>query len=207
MLKIEDWGLIDYEQALAKQLEKVESLLETREPGFLIFCSHPPIVTLGRKTQSDDVFAWQGLVKEISRGGRATYHGPSQLVVYPILNMELAGEQRRAKDIDSFLRQTEAAIIAVLKNYGLESHGKSGDEETGVWVGNQKIASLGIAVKRWISYHGAAINLLEDTQAFQGMKPCGLSADVMTNLERVTGKKISREEFQKLLEKELLLRL
>lgn len=207
MLKVEDWGLIEYEQALAKQLEKVDQLIETREPGFLVFCSHPPIVTLGRKTQDGDVFAWKGPVKEISRGGRATYHGPSQLVVYPILNMELAGAQRRAKDIDSFLRQIEAAIIAVLKNYDLDSHGKSGDEETGVWVGSRKIASLGIAVKKWISYHGAAINLLEDPGAFQGMKPCGLSSDVMTNIERLIDQKFSVAGFQKILEKELLSRL
>jgi lipoate-protein ligase B len=207
MLKIESWGLIDYEQALAKQLANVEEIAESRAPGYLIFCSHPPIVTLGRKTESDDVFAWKGEIKEISRGGRATYHGPSQLVVYPILNLELPGPQRKPKDIASFLRQTEEAIIATLKKYKIEAHGKSGDDDTGVWVANKKIASLGIAVKKWISYHGAAINLSEDPQAFQGMRPCGLSQETMTNLERLTGEKISHPLFQEALKLELLSRL
>ena len=207
MLKIEDWGLINYDQALAKQLSKVEELIETRETGALIFCTHPPIVTLGRKTQSDDVFAWKGEIQEISRGGRATYHGPSQLVVYPILNLELPGFQRRQKDIDSFLRQIEEAIIATLKKYNINAHGKKNADDTGVWVENKKIASLGIAVKKWISYHGAAINLSHDSQAFQGMKPCGLSADLMTNLETLTGEKVSHELFQNVLNLELQTRL
>lgn len=206
-LKIENWGLIDYEQALEQQLKLVTELIETRHAGYLIFCSHPPVVTLGRKTEPDDVFAWTGPVKEISRGGRATYHGPSQIVVYPIINMELAGKQRRARDIDSLLRLTEDAIIATLKKYKVSALGKSGIDETGVWVEHKKIASLGIAVKKWISYHGAAINLAEDPMAFQGMKPCGLSADIMTNLERVTGEKISPVLFQSILEAELLARL
>jgi len=207
MLKREDWGLIEYDLALAKQLDKVEEIKNSRELGYLIFCSHPPIVTLGRKTESSDVFAWTGSVKEISRGGRATYHGPSQLVVYPIINLELPGRQRKEKDIASFLRQTEAAIIATLKKYKITAHGKSGDDDTGVWVGNLKIASLGIAVKSWVSYHGAAINLSEDPMAFQGMRPCGLSNEIMTNLEKLTGEKISHQIFQASLEQELISRL
>lgn len=206
-LKVEDWGLIDYEQALDLQLKRVSEIIQTREAGSLIFCSHPPIVTLGRKTQQDDVFAWTGAIKEISRGGRATYHGPSQLVVYPIINMELAGAQRKAKDIDSLLRNIEEAIIATLKKYKVNAQGKSGVDETGVWVNHKKIASLGIAVKKWISYHGAAINLSEDTLAFQGMKPCGLSTDVMTSLEKLTGEKISHSLFQSVLKEELIARL
>jgi lipoyl(octanoyl) transferase len=205
MLRFEDWGLIDYEQALNRQLEKVEEVASQGENlGFLIFCSHPPVVTLGRKTQAGDVFGWKGEIKEISRGGRATYHGPSQLVVYPIFKIS---------DIGKYLRQFEEAILQVLKDYSIEAVGKTSQkkstseeetEETGVWVGQQKIASLGIGVKKWVTYHGAAINLDEDPQAFQGMKPCGFSRETMVSLEKLLGHPVNRQEFAEKLKNRLL---
>lgn len=211
MLKFEDWGLIDYEQALNRQLEKVEEVAKATEQasqgenfGFLIFCTHPAVVTLGRKTQPGDVFGWKGPIIEISRGGRATYHGPSQLVVYPIFKI---------KDIGKYLRDFENAILDVLKTYGIEAVGKTlqkksdlqeETEETGVWVGRQKIASLGIGVKKWITYHGAAINLDEDPLAFQGMKPCGFSSETMVSLEKLLGRKVDRQEFSEKLKARLL---
>jgi lipoyl(octanoyl) transferase len=209
MLKFEDWGQIDYQSALDKQLAKVQQVIETQEPGYLIFCSHPPIVTLGRKTQPGDVFGWSGPTLEVSRGGRATYHGPSQLVVYPILNMELAGEKRRAKDISSLFRTTEEAICKVLKKYKIDALGKTDEkitdlEDTGVWIGRQKVASLGVAIKKWVSYHGAAINIDEDPNAFSGMKPCGFNAEIMVSLEKVTKEKINRADFSEQLKTEML---
>ncbi len=218
MLKFEDWGLIDYEQALSRQHEYVEKIAQTQsqenpKPGFLIFCSHPPVVTLGRKTQPGDVFGWTGPIKEISRGGRATYHGPSQLVIYPIVNLELAGLERKPRDIGSFLRLMENSIVDVLGKLGIEATGKTtqkkseieeATEETGVWVGRQKVASLGIGVKRWVTYHGAAINLDEDPQAFTGMNPCGFTRDTMVSVEKLAGKKINRLEFSEELKKTLL---
>jgi lipoyl(octanoyl) transferase len=209
MLKFEDWGLIDYQSALDRQLKKVAQVVETKEPGFLIFCSHPHIVTLGRKTQAGDVYGWKGPTLEVSRGGRATYHGPSQLVVYPILNMELAGKERRAKDIGSLFRTMEAAIVKVLASYELSAQGKSDEkitdlEDTGVWVGKQKIASLGVAIKKWVSYHGAAINLTEDPEAFFGIKPCGFNSEIMVSLEKLLGQHVDRKHFSDQLKFELL---
>lgn len=210
-LIFQDWGLIDYEQALSKQLVLAEEVAAENSKGYLIFCSHPHIVTLGRKTQEGDVTSWDGPVIEISRGGRATYHGPSQLVVYPIYNLDFDGK----KDIHAYLRKLEQAIVDTLAHYKVEALGKSlqekstsqntvqKEEETGVWVGRQKIASLGIAVKKWVSFHGAAINLDEDPRAFMGMKPCGFSSDVMVSLEKLTGKKIDRQEFSQLLKQKL----
>ena len=88
-MMIEDWGLIEYGAALKRQTQAVEAVIaDENHPGFLIFCSHPAVVTMGRQTQAEDVFAWDGPLIEVSRGGRATYHGPSQLVVYPILNLK-----------------------------------------------------------------------------------------------------------------------
>ncbi|MGZ5279517.1 MAG: lipoyl(octanoyl) transferase LipB [Pseudobdellovibrionaceae bacterium] len=206
MLKFEDWGLLDYEEALNRQLQKVEEVSKSQSEdfGFLIFCSHPAVVTLGRKTQPGDLCGWQGPTKEISRGGRATYHGPSQLVVYPIFKI---------RDIGQYLRDFENAILHVLENYGVKAVGKTlqkkpevseETEETGVWVGRQKIASLGIGVKKWVTYHGAAINLDHDPEAFQGLKPCGFTSDTMVSLEKILNRKIDRQQFSESLKTHLL---
>lgn len=202
-LIFEDWGLIDYEQALKKQIEYVDVVSQTENhPGFLIFCSHPEVVTVGRQTQTDDLFAWHGSVVEVSRGGRATYHGPSQVVVYPILNIKNARKNRGPQEVRGFLRDLEKSIVMTLKEYSIESHGKTSEkteqslEDTGVWVGSQKIASCGIAVKKWITFHGAAINVANDPNAFQGIHPCGYKSDVMTSLEKVINSHVDLEKFK-----------
>ncbi len=194
----EDWGLIPYGEALNKQLsylEKLDAALSKGEnhPGFLIFCTHPAVVTTGRQTKPDDIFSWTGDVIEISRGGRATYHGPSQIVVYPIINLKNPRKSRGAQEIRGYLRDFEKAIALTLKEFGIEAVGKTPQkipgeqaesDETGVWVGSQKIASLGIAVKKWMSYHGAAINFLDDASAFVGINPCGFKTDTMISVEK-----------------------
>lgn len=212
-LIFEDWGLIPYELALTKQLELVETLHKQELPGYLIFCQHPPVVTLGRATQPGDVFAWKGNTVEVSRGGRATYHGPNQLVVYPILNLTRPRKGRSSHEIAGYLRTLESAIAQVISDYGVANVvGRSlqknpltqvENNETGVWIGTQKIASLGIGVRKWITFHGAAINLIEDPEAFQGMNPCGLKSNVMTSLEKETGKSIDIDEFKKRLRSHL----
>ena len=207
MLKphFEDWGLIDYELALQKQLERVETVSQDpNHPGFLIFCTHPAVVTTGRQTLPEDIFAWQGPVIEVSRGGRATYHGPSQLVVYPILNLKHQRHDRGPQDVRGYLRALEQAIVETLKEFGISAVGKTSQKlpgqqaesvETGVWVKNKKIASLGIAVKKWITYHGAAINMTSDPAAFSGMNPCGFKSDVMTSVEQQLGKSLATAPF------------
>lgn len=189
-LVFQDWGLIDYQQALEKQLQLVQEIADQDLPGYLIFCSHPPVVTTGRATKSDDIFAWQGEVVDVSRGGRATYHGPSQLVVYPLMNLNFPRHDRKEKEIVGFLRVFENSIVKVLKKYDIESVGRSLQkksdseaDETGVWVRNKKIAALGIAVKRWVTYHGAAINFSKDEKAFKGINPCGFTSDIIITVE------------------------
>jgi lipoyl(octanoyl) transferase len=211
MMIFEDWGLIDYEQALKKQLEYVEKVSEVENhPGFLIFCSHPAVVTIGRQTKPDDVFAWKGPVVEVSRGGRATYHGPSQIIVYPILNLKNPRANRGAQEIRGYLRAFENAIVMTLQEFGVEAEGKTPQkipgeqaetDETGVWIGRRKMASLGVAVKKWISFHGAAINLLNDPSAFQGMNPCGFKAATMLSLEEHMGQRPDEILFKDLLKK------
>jgi len=198
----EDWGLIPYQDALKKQLDYVEKLDQIlssgqEHPGFLIFCTHPPVVTTGRQTRPDDIFSWKGEVIEISRGGRATYHGPSQLVVYPIISLKNPRQGRAGQEIRGYLRAFENAIVETLKEYGIDAVGKTPQkipgqqvetDETGVWVGNQKIASLGIAVKKWITYHGAAINFNHDPNAFTGINPCGFKTETMISVEKLLEK-------------------
>jgi lipoyl(octanoyl) transferase len=207
----QDWGLIDYQTAVEKQLEFVEEVATKNLPGYLIFCSHPPIVTTGRATQADDIFDWQGDVIESSRGGRATYHGPSQVVVYPILNLKFQRRDRKEKEIVGYLRVFENAIVDTLKEYGIESQGRSlqkksdsAADETGVWVETKKIASLGIAVKKWVTYHGAAINFSRDEKAFKGINPCGFSSNIMTTVEDQSPNFPTLSEFKIALAKTLL---
>lgn len=199
-----NWGLIDYQEALVKQLELAEETANQNTPGTIVFCSHPEIVTLGSKTQVNDVTTWDGPIAQISRGGRATYHGPSQLVVYPIINLNLPSPIRPAKDIHVFLRNFEDAIVKTLADFNVEALGKSlqkknqnenETDETGVWVKDRKIASLGIQIKRWVTLHGAAINLEKDPLAFRGIKPCGFTPERMISVEEVTESSVSRDKF------------
>jgi lipoyl(octanoyl) transferase len=212
--QILDWGLIDYQQALDQQLQLVEEVIANPDhQGYIVFCSHPHVVTTGRQTKPEDIFAWQGPVVEISRGGRATYHGPSQVMVYPILNLKNPRAGRGAQEIRGYLRDLEKAIVETLKEFGIEAVGKTPQkkldtdaetDETGVWVGRQKIASLGIAVKRWVTYHGAAINLDYDPEAFQGLNPCGFTSATMTCVETLLNSKIPRAVFIQELQKNVL---
>ncbi|MGZ3768374.1 MAG: lipoyl(octanoyl) transferase LipB [Bdellovibrio sp.] len=212
-LKFEDWGLVNYEDALEKQTELVEKVASENLPGYLIFCTHEPVVTLGRATQAGDVFGWQGPVIEVSRGGRATYHGPSQLVIYPILNLAHQRKGRKDREIVGYLRVFEDAIVEVLRSYGIEAQGKSLQknpntnsqaDETGVWIGNKKIASLGVAVRKWVTFHGAAINLTYDPKAFQGLNPCGFTSNTMISLEQILDSPVNVDGFKEKIKANLL---
>ena len=212
-LQFENWGLISYQEALRKQTELVEKVAEENLPGYLIFCTHPPVVTLGRATKPGDVFAWSGETVEVSRGVRATYHGPSQLIVYPILNLTFARKGRKDREIVGYLRVFEEAIVDVLKTYGVQAQGRSlhknpqtdaEADETGVWVGDRKLASLGIAVRKWVTFHGAAINLQYDPKAFVGMNPCGFTTETMTSLEQVLEAPVDVAQFSEKLRLKLL---
>lgn len=185
-MKFENWGLISYEEGLQKQLDTLERVSKGDEDT-VVFCSHPAVVTIGRSTQSGDITTWEGDIVEIQRGGRATYHGPSQLVIYPILNLNLQG-----RDLHKYLRGLEDVIVEVLKKYELKA--SSVKDATGVWVGEKKVASIGIGVKKWISYHGLALNVEHDSQAFKGLKPCGFTTETMTSVEALCGRSIHRDE-------------
>lgn len=215
-LEVIHWGLIDYKTALQQQLELVQQVDEAQSDGVIVICSHPAVVTLGRATQPGDVFGWNGPIEEIARGGRATYHGPSQCVIYPILNLKKERKGRKPQEIHGYLRDLEQAIVDTLIEYELPAIGKTvqkndlqntSEEATGVWIDQQKVASLGIGIKKWITYHGAAINVDHDAEAFVGMNPCGFSSNVMTSVEKKMGHEINRAHFEKKLIAHLLERL
>lgn len=180
-MKTEDWGLIEYEEALGRQLAAVEKVAETSQE-ILVFCSHPPVVTKGRSTQDGDISTWSGPILEVQRGGRATYHGPSQIVVYPIIDLK-----RRGRDLHRYLRALESAIAECLLHFKIDARVETG--ATGVWVGARKIASIGVAVKHWVTYHGLAVNVFHDPEAFKGLRPCGFTSETMVSIEELIGAK------------------
>lgn len=174
-------------------LELQRSLREQRADGaiphdILILAEHPPVYTLGRRTQSSslpvsvDFLRSRGAeVFEIERGGDVTWHGPGQLVGYPIFHLE----QLHRTDLHWYVRSLERALIATMENEGLTCGTKPG--KTGVWSGERKIASIGVHVRRWVTMHGFALNVNPDLSWFDWVVPCGLPGVEMTSVARELG--------------------
>lgn len=193
-MKFEDWGLVEYAEACERQLRLVEEVSAGGEER-LIFCTHPPVVTKGRATTAEDMTGWKGSTIESSRGGRATYHGPSQVVIYPILDLTKPRAHLKGRDIHAYLRALEEITAVGLRELGLKNAERretppGGLSLTGVWVGERKVASVGIAVRKWVTYHGVAINVLNDPSAHKGIKPCGFTSETMTSLEEQLGRSV-----------------
>jgi len=177
-------GRIDYLAAWDLQRELVALRRKDEIPDLLLTCEHEEVVTTGRKAQgptrsADEtagVVAAGIKVIEIERGGSATYHGPGQLVGYPIVKLE-PGKER---DLHAFLRTLETSLIGPLGALGLAAGRKP--DYTGVWVGERKVASIGIACRGWVTYHGFALNLATDLERFRLFRPCDLEASVMADL-------------------------
>ena len=179
-------GLVPYPAALALQ----ERLLE-RRPGLdgdvLLLLRHPPVVTLGRGADPAHVrlapgeLAARGIaLAPTSRGGDVTYHGPGQVTGYPILDLACLG-----RNLDRYLRLLEELLIATLADFGLR--GRREASRTGVWVGNVKIASIGIGVRRWIAWHGFSLNVADDLEGFAAIDPCGEAQLRLTSMEAELG--------------------
>lgn len=186
--RIFDLGLSDYDKAHQLQLQMVDKRIAGEAPDTFIFTTHPPTITIGRGggstnvLVSDEILAQRGVKKfEVERGGDVTFHGPGQQVIYPIVDLD-----QRGRDLHKFLRDLEEIVIVFLKNYDIVGTRAAG--KTGVWVGDKKICAIGIAVKRWVSYHGLALNLDTDLDFFKLINPCGFAPDSVTSLEQLTGK-------------------
>jgi lipoyl(octanoyl) transferase len=196
-LAVADLGLVPYGAALERQRQLAEQRIAgTIATDLLLLCEHPPVITLGRGTRATSLpIAPQALrqrgieVFEIERGGDVTYHGPGQLVGYPIF--DLGGHRR---DLHWFLRQIEEALIVALARLGVagERHGGY----TGVWTGgaSRKIASIGIHVRQWVTWHGFALNVTTDLSAFDLIVPCGIPQVVMTSVARELARAAGRAD-------------
>ena len=179
-----DLGRADYRDAWQKQLALVEARQIGQAPDTLIVVEHPHVFTLGRRRDSQQNVLAPGDVPviEIERGGDVTYHGPSQLVACPILFLD--GEER---DLHKFLRNLEEAVIRTCARAGVTADREPG--KTGVWtttpLGRKKLCSMGIACRKWVTFHGLALNVSTDLSYFARINPCGFEASVMTSLDRL----------------------
>lgn len=206
----QDLGRIDYKQAwdyqeklfdqiiaIKRQNRREETNLETS--SYLLFCEHPHVYTLGKSGDEKNLLVNQEYLKsrgatfhKINRGGDITYHGPGQIVGYPILDLE-----NFFTDIHKYLRFLEEAVIQTLAEYGIES-GRS-DGETGVWLDSgtknaRKICALGVRSSRWVTMHGFAFNVNPDLDYFGNIIPCGIIDKSVTSMERELGKKVDIQE-------------
>ena len=182
-----DLGLMPYGAALDRQVALLDARIRDRIPDTLILVEHPPVVTLGRaKTTANlrvtrDELRARGIeFFEISRGGDATYHGPGQLVGYPIFDLRHHG-----RDVLHYCRRVEAVLIGTLAGFGLAGRAVPG--KAGVWVGERKIASLGISLRRWVTFHGFALNVGVDLAGFEVIRPCGEEPEIMTSMAALLG--------------------
>jgi len=177
-------GLVPYRAALAWQRELAAARIAGRlRDDLLLLVEHPPVVTLGRTARAAHVLRDAGIeVVEVERGGDVTYHGPGQLVGYPIL--DLRGYRQ---DLHWYLRTLEQALVVALDELGIAAARRPGF--TGVWTvpGGRKIASIGVHVKQWVTWHGFALNVTTDLAQFDRIVPCGIPGVVMTSVERERG--------------------
>jgi lipoyl(octanoyl) transferase len=212
----QDWGLIPYEQAWERQkrlLEKTAQIkLANRKkqkeeqiptPNYFAFCEHPHVYTLGKNGKAEHLLLSEKQLSEkgiayypIDRGGDITYHGPGQIVGYPILDLE-----NFFTDIHRYLRTIEAAIIQTLQVYGLEAGVIPG--LTGVWLGIEerprKIAAIGVKCSRWITMHGFALNVNVDLSYFNYIIPCGIADKAVTSLTQELGRPAPVDEIKPIL--------
>lgn len=192
-------GLTDYPEALSVMEARVAAIQAGTASELVWLVEHPPLYTAGTSARPEELLQPDRLpVHEIGRGGRYTYHGPGQRVVYVMVDLA-----RRGKDLRCFVAALEKAVVLSLADFGIES--RTIDGKVGVWVetmaGPAKIAALGVRVKRWVSYHGISVNIDPDMENYQGIQPCGLD-DPVTSL-RLLGHETRMEAFDASLRRHL----
>lgn len=185
-------GLAPFSEVHERMKMLLQERIEDRIPDTVIFCEHSPVITRGRGLQWREDRAERAkpllLIPEgtdyveIERGGDLTWHGPGQLVMYPIVKLggEGAFGRKIGQDVDAYVRFLEKVWIHALSGFGVETATRSGG--SGVWREGRKLASVGIAIRRWVTYHGSAMNIVNPLAPFRGFSPCGFEAEVMTRL-------------------------
>jgi len=197
-LRVRWLGRMEFTDALALQEEIVAKKREDRSSADdLLLLEHEPVYTIGRTPDKSSLLGAAHLPHPlffINRGGQATYHGPGQLMGYPIIDLRRCGQ-----DLHRYLRWIEQLLIELLADYGIAASRR--ESLTGVWVENRKIASIGVGVRHWITMHGFALNVRSDLSPFNHIVPCGINKVAMTSMERETGNKFSVVEIGEALEK------
>ncbi|MBC7959745.1 MAG: lipoyl(octanoyl) transferase LipB [Vallitaleaceae bacterium] len=188
-LRVVQLGLIEYEKALFIQERLQKQRIEGKCLDTLLLLEHPPVLTMGTRAESNNIVVPKGLLEkmgvqiiECNRGGDVTYHGPGQIVGYPIIDLKGHG-----RDIRSFVHRLEQVFINILsEDFGIDSHRGEG-KYTGVFVGTDKLTAIGISVSRWVTMHGFAFNVNTDLSHFQWIVPCGLQDKGVTSIQKLTG--------------------
>jgi len=193
-LDVIKYGIINYEKAYKFQLKLLEKRYQNKINDTLLLVEHPPVLTIGTSGTRDNVIVNNNFLKEkgievfeTRRGGDITYHGPGQIVGYPILNLK-----EHKKDLHWLLRSYEEVFIRLLKEYNIQADRIKG--LTGVWVGNKKITAIGVGVRHWITYHGFAFNIDPKLEHFSYIIPCGIKDKEVTSLKKELGSEIKKEE-------------
>ena len=191
---IEDLGIVDYDKAYAIQKELVARRKVGEISDSIILAEHKPVFTIGRSGHRDNLLVDEiylrklgATIVDVDRGGDITFHGPGQLVAYPIIDLKTRG-----KDLHRYMRNLEEVCINFLADYKVKGERAAG--KTGVWVGGEKIASIGIAASDWVTYHGAAINIGCDLNFFSMIHPCGMRGIRVTSLKKILDRDIIMAE-------------
>lgn len=196
-LIIADIGYGEYKEVLELQRSLNRARNQDAIPDVLIAVSHPHVYTMGIHRNPDEILDPNLEVFQVERGGSATYHGPGQIVIYFMINL-----RDRQMNIRDLIIIIEAAISHTLKHYGISSEGRL-HGETGVWVGNRKICSVGLAINGFSTLHGIALNVNTDMARFDVIMPCGMTSEIMTSLQRETGSIQDENEVKMILLKNL----
>lgn len=199
VIEISRAGLVEYEQALAMQRQFHKEIVAGIRPNSLILLEHPSVFTAGKRTQDFERPTDGTPVIDVDRGGRITWHGPGQLVGYPIVKL------LKPTELVGFVRTLESALIEICSHFGIKSQRVEG--RSGVWVcderGERKIAAIGIRVASGVTMHGFALNVNPDLTAFGQIVPCGIDDAAVTSMERELGREINIPEVVSMVEKEI----
>ncbi len=208
-----DWGTVDYGVALARQRELFERLIAEKESpsafrsGWLVMCEHPPVYTLGRSGRDENLLVSEEVLRargatlhRTERGGDITFHGPGQIVGYPIVDLDRLGLGLR-----EYIGALEQAVIETVGRSGIEAGRIEG--KTGVWIsdarGERKICAIGVRASRGVVMHGFALNVSTGLEWFEMINPCGFVGGAVTSMERETGRKIEMNEVKRVLTEKL----
>lgn len=194
-----DPGRIKYEPVWEIQKKLVRLRYDNKIPDCLIVCEHEPVLTMGRGTDIENLLVTKESLRkkgidlfEIERGGDITFHGPGQIIMYPIIDL-----RNRAKDTHKYLRDLESMVISALGELGLKASIKKG--LTGIWVDDHKVGAIGVAVSKWVTYHGLALNVNTDLDYFKLINPCGITEHPVGSLCDFLENPFSIDDFKKLL--------